>query len=49
MDYKENNMSTDRENGRGNKSRASRVIRGSRDQKQGKRKHYIVHKPRRLN
>jgi hypothetical protein len=47
MDYKKNNMSTDRENGRGN--RRARVTRGSRNPKHGKRKHYIVHKPSRLN
>jgi hypothetical protein len=43
----ENEMSTDRESGRGNKR--ARVTRGSRNPKQGKRKHYIVHKPSRLN
>jgi hypothetical protein len=46
MDYKKNNTSTDRGKlGRGNK-RASRVTRGSRNPKHGKRKHCIVvHKP----
>jgi hypothetical protein len=43
----ENEMSTDRENGRGNKR--ERVTRGSRNPKHGKGKHYIVHKPSRLN
>jgi hypothetical protein len=47
MDYKKNNMSTDRENGTGNNR--ARVIRGSRNPKHVKRKHYIVHKPSRLN
>jgi hypothetical protein len=41
--YKKNNMSTDREKGRGNKS--ARVTRGPRSPKHGKRKHYIVHTP----
>jgi hypothetical protein len=36
----ENEMSTDRENGRGNER-----ARGSRNPKHGKRKHYSVHKP----
>jgi hypothetical protein len=43
----ENEMTTDRENGRGNKR--ARVTRGSRNPKHGKRKHYNVHKPSRLN
>jgi hypothetical protein len=47
MDYKENTMSTDMENGRGNKR--ARVIRGSRNPKHCKRKHYIVRKPSILN
>jgi hypothetical protein len=48
MDYKKNNMSTDRENGRGKKR--ARVTRGSRNPKHGKMKHcYIVHKPSTLN
>jgi hypothetical protein len=47
MDYKKNNVSTDRENGRGNKR--ARVTRGSWNPKHGKRKPYIVHKPSRLN
>jgi hypothetical protein len=46
-DYKKNNMSTDREKGRGN-TRA-RVRRGSGNPKHGERKHYIVHKTGRLN
>jgi hypothetical protein len=45
MDYKENKMSTDRKNGRGNNR--ERVTRGSRNPKHGKRKHYIVRKPSR--
>jgi hypothetical protein len=45
--YKKNKMSTDMENGRENKR--ARVTRGSRNPKHGKRKHYIVHKPSRLN
>jgi hypothetical protein len=44
-------MSTDREinpkPGTGNK-RAARVTRGSRNPKHGKRKHYIVHKPKQI-
>jgi hypothetical protein len=44
MNYKKNNMSTDKEHGRGNK-RARAVTRGSRNPKHGKRKKYIVHKP----
>jgi hypothetical protein len=40
-------MPTDRENGRGNKK--ARVTRGSWNLKHGKRKHYIMHKPSRLN
>jgi hypothetical protein len=40
-------MSTDRESGRGNKR--ARVTRGPRNPKHGKRKHYIVHKPSKLN
>jgi hypothetical protein len=47
MHYKKKNMSTDREKGRGNKR--ARVTRGSRNPRCGKRKHYIVHKPSRLN
>jgi hypothetical protein len=47
MDYKKNNMSKDREKGRGNKR--ARLTRGSRNPKHGKRKHYIVHKLSRLN
>jgi hypothetical protein len=47
MDYKKNNMSTDMEKGRENKR--ARVTRGSPNPKHGERKHYIVHKPRRLN
>jgi hypothetical protein len=47
MDYKKNTMSTDRENGRGDK--IARVTRGSLNPKHGKKKHYIVHKPSRLN
>jgi hypothetical protein len=35
------------ENGRGNKR--ARVTRGSRNPMHGKRKHYIVHKLKRLN
>jgi hypothetical protein len=46
-DYKKNQMSTDTEEGRGNKR--ARVTRGSRNPKHGKLKHYIVHKPSRLN
>jgi hypothetical protein len=46
-DYKKNNMSTDREYGRGNKR--ARVTRGSRNPKHGKLRPYIVHKPGRLN
>jgi hypothetical protein len=38
MDYKKNNISTDREKGRGNKR--ARVTRGSRNPKHGKRKRY---------
>jgi hypothetical protein len=41
-------MSTDKENGRGNK-KGNRDNRGSRNPKHGERKHYIVHKPSRLN
>jgi hypothetical protein len=37
-----NKMSTDKENGRGNKM--ARVTRRSRNPKHGKRKHQIVHK-----
>jgi hypothetical protein len=33
IDYKKNNMSTDKENGRGNKK--ARVTRGSRNPKEG--------------
>jgi hypothetical protein len=47
MVYKKNNMSTDKEEGRGNKR--ARVTKGSRNPQHGKRKHYIVHKPSRLN
>jgi hypothetical protein len=47
MGYKRNNMNTDREKGRGTKR--ARVARGSQDPKHGKRKHYIVHIPSRLN
>jgi hypothetical protein len=47
MNNKKNNMSTDRENRRGNNR--ARVTRGSWNPKHGKRKHYIVHKPSRLN
>jgi hypothetical protein len=47
MGYKENHMRTDMEKGRGNKR--ARVTRGSRNPKHGKRKHYIVRKPSRLN
>jgi hypothetical protein len=47
MDYKKNNMSTDREKGRGNKR--ARVTRGSRNPKHGKRKHCNVHKLSGLN
>jgi hypothetical protein len=47
IDYRNNNMSTNREKGRGNKR--ARVTRGSRNPKHGKRKHYIVHKPNRSN
>jgi hypothetical protein len=47
LDYKNNNMSTDREKGRGNKK--GRVTRGPRNPKHGKRKHYIVQKPSKLN
>jgi hypothetical protein len=43
MDYKKNNMSTDREKGRGTKR--AKLTRVSRNPKHGKRKHYIVHKP----
>jgi hypothetical protein len=46
MDYKKNNMSTDRGKGMGN--RRTRVTRGLWNPKHGKRKHYyIVHKPTR--
>jgi hypothetical protein len=45
--FQENEMSKNRENGRGNKR--ARVTRGSRNPNLGKRKHYIVHKPSRLN
>jgi hypothetical protein len=44
---KKNKMSTDMENGRGNKR--ARVTRGSRNPQRGKGKHYVVHKPSRLN
>jgi hypothetical protein len=47
MDHKAKNMSTDREKGRGNKM--ARVTRGSRNPKHGKRKHYIVRKPIKLD
>jgi hypothetical protein len=47
MDYKKNNMSTDMKKGRGNKR--AKVTRGSRNPKHGNKKHYIVHKPSRLN
>jgi hypothetical protein len=47
FDYKKNNVSTDMENMRGNKW--ATVTRGSRNPKHGKRKHYIVRKPSRLN
>jgi hypothetical protein len=43
----ENEMSTDKEIGTGNKR--ARVTRGSRNPKHGKRKHYTVHKTSRLN
>jgi hypothetical protein len=46
MDYKKNNMSTDRENGR--RDKRARVTRRSRNPKHGKAKHYIVHQPSRL-
>jgi hypothetical protein len=39
----DNEMSTDRENGRGNKR--ARIKRGKRNPKHSKRKHYIVHQP----
>jgi hypothetical protein len=42
-DEKNGNMSMDREKGKGNKRPG--VIRGSRNPKHGKSKHYIVHKP----
>jgi hypothetical protein len=48
MDYKKNNMNTDKENRRENK-RARVTIRESRNPKHGKRKRCIVHKPSRLN
>jgi 1,2-phenylacetyl-CoA epoxidase PaaB subunit len=38
---------TDRESGRGHNR--ARVTRGSQNPKHGKRKHYIVHKPSKLN
>jgi hypothetical protein len=44
MECKKNNMSTDREKGRGNKW-ARVTTKGSRNPKHGKRKHYIMHKP----
>jgi hypothetical protein len=44
LDYKMNNVTRDMESGRGNKR--ARVTRRSRNPKHGKRKHYIVHKPR---
>jgi hypothetical protein len=44
-DNKHNKVSTDKENVRGNKR--ARVTRGSWNPKHRKRKHYIVHKPRR--
>jgi hypothetical protein len=47
LDYKKNNMSPDREIGRGNKR--AKVKRGSRNPKHGRRKHYNVHKRSRLN
>jgi hypothetical protein len=47
LGYKKNKMSTDKENGRGNK-RAG-VTRRLRNPKHGKRNHYIVHKPSILN
>jgi hypothetical protein len=47
MDYKKNNMSSDRKKNRGNKR--ARETRGSRNPKHGTRKHYIVHKLNRLN
>jgi hypothetical protein len=47
LDYKKNEMSTDMENGQGNKR--ARVTRGSWNPKHGNRRHYIVHKPSRLN
>jgi hypothetical protein len=48
LDYKiNNNTSTDRE--RGTVTNWATVTRGSRNPKHGKRKHYIVHKPSRLN
>jgi hypothetical protein len=43
LDCKKKNMSTDREEGRGNKR--ARVTRGSRNPKHGKRRHYNAHKP----
>jgi hypothetical protein len=46
-DYKEKSFSTDREKGGENKR--VKVTRGSRNPKQGKRKHYIVHKLSRSN
>jgi hypothetical protein len=45
--YKKNNMNTDMEKGKGNKT--ARVTRGSRNPKHGKRKHYIGHESSRSN
>jgi hypothetical protein len=47
MDYKKKNMNTNMEKGRG--AKRARMARGARNPKHGKRKHYIVHKPSRLN
>jgi hypothetical protein len=47
MGYKKNIMNANKKKGRGNKR--EKVTRGSLNPKHGKRKHYIVHKPSRLN
>jgi hypothetical protein len=47
MDYMKNNMSADMEKGRG--SGRARVTRGSRNLRHGRKEHFIVHKPSRLD
>jgi hypothetical protein len=46
MNYKKNNMNTDRKNG--GETKRARVTSGSRNPEYGERKRYIVHTPNRL-